>query len=366
MKKRMLIMLGAVVVFVVAIGGWKLLQVRAAMAAGAQFAPPPAAVTTTIVKRERWQPTLKAVGSLKAVNGVTISTDLAGIVSEIAFQSGASVKKGELLIRLDSKQEEAQLRSAEAKLDWARVSLDRQRDLKASGTASQSEYDSAESGFRQAVAAVDEARALIARKTIVAPFDGLLGIRQADLGQYLDVGAPIVQLESVEPIHVEFAFPQQDLDQVAIGKKIQLKAAGVTGAQFEGEITAIESRLDAATRNITIQGTVPNAESKLRPGMFVNVEVFLPEKEVVAIPVSAISYAPYGDSVYIVKGGKEAQQHFVKLGTTRGDQIEVISGVKEGDEVVSSGAFKLRNGMPVHVDNSVQPGNEGQPNPPNT
>ncbi|MEI6082884.1 MAG: efflux RND transporter periplasmic adaptor subunit [Verrucomicrobiota bacterium] len=365
MKKRMFIMLGGVLLFVAAIGFYKYTQIRKGMAMMQSMQMPPAAVTTVVVKRERWQPALRAVGSLKAVNGVAVSTDLPGIVAQLAFQSGAVVKKGDLLIKLDSQQEEAQLRSAEARRDLAKLNLDRQKELVASGAVSQSNLDTADSEYRQAAAAVDEARVLIARKNIVAPFDGRLGIRQVDLGQYLNVGAPIVQLESVDPIHVELAVPQQNLAQVAVGKKLRLKVTGLGDEQFEGEVTAIEPRLDEATRNVMVQGTVPNAAGKLQPGMFVDVEVFLPEQDVLSIPASSISYAPYGDSVFIVKDGKTVAQQFVKLGATRGDQITVVSGVKEGDEVVSSGAFKLRNGIPVQVNNSVQPSNDANPNPPN-
>jgi len=371
---RMLIMLGVVGLFVLAIGGWKVSQIHDAIAQQAKFAPPPTAVTTAVAKRGRWQPVLSAVGSLRAVNGVTVSTDLAGIISEISFQSGSPVKKGDLLVKLDTKQEEAQLRAAQARLDWAKVSLERQRSLVGDGAVSRSDFDSAESEFHQATAAVDDARALISRKTITAPFDGLVGIRQVDLGQYLNVGAPIVALQSVDPIYVEFALPQQNLDQVAVGKKLHLKAAGIAGEQFEGEITAINSRVDESTRNITIQGTVGNSDHKLRPGMFVNVDMLLPEQDVLSIPASSISYAPYGDSVFVVrdkpgpdgKPVKEVQQQFVKTGSSRGDQVSVLSGVAAGDEVVSSGAFKLRSGIPVQVNNSVQPGDNPNPNPPNT
>ena len=373
MTKRMLIMLGLMLLFILVIAAWKVWQIRTGMAQAAKFAQPPTAVTTAVAETERWQPVLSAVGSLKAVNGVTVSTDLAGIISQIAFLSGATVKKGDLLVKLDSLQEEAQLHSAEARRNLAKLSLDRQRNLRSSGAVSQSDYDSAESEFNQAAAAVDEANALIARKTITASFDGLLGIRQVDLGQYLNVGAPIVQLQSTDPIYVNFALPQENLEQIAVGKKLRVSATGVASNQFEGEITAIDSRLDESTRSIMIQGTVRNAEGRLRPGMFVNVEALLPEKDVISIPSSSISYAPYGDSVFIVKEkrgpdgkpGKEAQQQFVKTGPSRGDQVSIVSGVKEGDEVVSSGVFKLRSGIAVLVNNSVQPDNEANPTPPN-
>jgi membrane fusion protein, multidrug efflux system len=373
MTKRMLTMLGLMLLFIVVIGAWKVWQIKTGIAMAAKFAPPPAAVTTAVAKTERWQPVLGAVGSLKAVNGITVSTDLAGIISQIAFHSGATVKKGDLLVKLDSSQEEAALHTAEARRDLAKLSLDRQKDLRSSGAVSQSDYDSADSEFRQASGVVDAASALIARKTIVAPFDGILGIRQVDLGQYLDVGAPIVPLQSTDPIYVNFSLPQENLEQIAVGKKIRVKANGISGDQFEGEITAIDSRFDESTRNITIQGTVANAENRLRPGMFVNVEVVQPEQDVVSIPATSISYAPYGDSVYVIKDiqgpdGKSFKgvlQQIVKTGPTRGDQVSILSGVKAGDEVVSSAPFKLRSGIPVKVDNSVQPGNEANPTPPN-
>ncbi len=373
MTRRMLAMLGLMLLFIVAIGSYKVWQIRTGMAMAAKFAPPPAAVTTAIAKTERWQPVLSAVGSLKAVNGITVSTDLAGIISQISFKSGATVKKGDPLVKLDTQQEEAALHAAEARQNLAKISLGRQRTLQSSGVVAQSEYDAAESEFNQATAAVDAAHALIARKTIVAPFDGLLGIRQVDLGQYLDVGAPIVQLQSTDPIYVNFALPQESFEQIAVGKKLRVKVNGVTGNQFDGEITAIDARLDESTRNLTIQGTVANAENRLRPGMFVNVEMLQPEQDVISVPASSISYAPYGDSVFIVKqkpgaDGKpaaEVEQQVVKTGPSRGDQVSILSGVKEGDEVVSSGVFKLRGGIPVQVNNSVQPENEANPNPPN-
>jgi len=377
MIKRMTFMLVAFVLLVVALGGYKYLQVKAGMAKFAKFGPAPAAVTSTVVKAQTWQPVLSVVGSMRAVNGVLVSTDLAGIVSRIAFESGSDMKKGDLLVKLDTQQEEAQLHSAQARRDLARISLERQRDLIAKKAVAQSDYDAAESEFRQADAAVEEARAMIARKTIVAPFDGLAGIRQVDLGQYLNVGATIAPLQSLDPIYVEFSIPQQNFDQVAQGKKVRVRADGIEGREFEGEITAIDSKVDESTRNVTIQATVGNPDHKLRPGMYVSVDVLLPEQaSVVAIPATSINYAPYGDSVFIVKDaaepgtdgkrGKEVVQQFVKLGASRGDQVEVLTGVKPGDEVVTSGVFKLRSHAAVLINNSVKPGDELNPNPPDT
>ncbi len=371
----MIVMLVLVLLFIAGIAVWKVFQIKAAIAMGAKFAPPPAAVTTTRAKTVTWQPVLNAVGSLKAVNGVVVSTDLPGIVSQISFESGVEVKKGDLLLKLDTRQEEAQLRSAEAKWDLTKANLDRQRSLVSKNVAAQSDFDTATSESRQAAAAVEDAKALIARKTILAPFDGLLGIRMVNVGQYLNVGASIVPLQSLDPIYVEFAVPQQQMGQIAVGKKLRFTVSGISGQAFEGEITAIDSRVDESTRNITVQGTVPNADRKLRPGMYADIEVILPEnKGVIVLPASSINYAPYGDSVFIVTNGKlpdgtaarVVEQHVVKLGATRGDQVAIASGLKGGEEVVTSGVFKLRGGAPVQVNNSVQPGDEPNPKPPET
>jgi membrane fusion protein (multidrug efflux system) len=373
MWKRMLVMLLVAFLGITGIAFWKITKVRAAIAEHAHFAMPPSAVTTVVVKGQTWQPVLSAVGSLKAVNGVTVSTDLAGIVSEINFESGAAVKKGDLLIKLDTQQEEAQLHATEAKLEQMRLDLERKRDLIAKKTISPSDWDSAQSEFRQSEAAVDAAKAVIARKHIVAPFDGYLGIRQVNLGQYLNPGAAIVPLQSLDPIYVEFNLPQQNLGQLAVGKKLRIHTEDMEGEGFAGEINAIDSKVDDATRNVMVQGTAHNPDHKLRPGMFVKVEVLLPETSgVLAIPVSSINYAPYGDSVYVVrpasdgKPGQEVEQQVVKLGPKRGDQVSVLSGLKDGDEVVTSGVFKLRPHAPVQVNNAVQPDNSLAPKPKDT
>jgi len=387
MWKRMLIMLVIVGMIAAALKGWDVFKHKMMTKIFAQMTPPPPAVTTLVAKGQTWQPVLNAVGSLKAINGVQVSTDLAGIISEIAFESGKLVKKGDLLLKLDIKQEEAQLRAAEARFDLAKVSLARKQDLLDKKAAPQADYDAAAAEARQAKAAMEEVQAVIERKTIHAPFDGLLGIRQVNVGQYLNAGVPIVALESCDPIYVEFNLPQQHLQQIALHKKMRLVAPGVSDKEFQGEITAIDSRVDEATRNIQVEATVPNPEGKLRAGMFVNVELLLPEQPgVLTLPASSINYAPYGDSIFIVKKGtskdgkpqKQALQQFVKLGASRGDQITILSGLKEGDEVITSGVFKLRSNepvetkgaapmpQPVNINNEVQPGNEQKPNPADT
>ena len=365
MLKRMLIMLALVGLFIAGIGAVKVSQIRRDIELAMRSAPPPPAVSTAVAAKERWQRSLGAIGSLRAVDGVTVSTDLAGIVSEIAFRSGSRVKKGDLLVRLDSREEEAQLRAAEARRDLARAELGRNRSLAASGTLSKSGWDTSETELRQAAAAVDEARALIARKTITAPFDGQVGIRQVDQGQYLNVGAPIASLQSVDPVRVQFSIPQQSLEHVSVGRKIQLTAAGLGDQTFPGEVTAIDSRLDESTRNLLVEGTVPNRGGVLRPGMFVKVSLLLEEEEVVSLPASAIHHAPYGDSVFVVREGLVREQ-FVKLGPGRGDRVPVLSGLDGGEEVVSAGVFRLRSAMAVVVNNKVQPRNELEPTPPNS
>jgi membrane fusion protein (multidrug efflux system) len=342
------------------------------MAMGALMAPQPTAVSTLRVQPQSWQPVLSAVGTLRSVNGTTLSTDLAGIISKIGFESGTPVKKGDLVVELDTQQEQAQLQAEQAKLDFAKLDLARKRDLIAKKAIAPSDLDTAETSLRQADAMVQSAKALIARKRIVAPFDGVIGIRQVSPGQYLNPGAMIAPLQSFDPIYVEFSLPQQHLSSLSLGKKLHVVASGVE-ANFDGEITAIDSRIDESTRNIVVQGTIANPEQKLRSGMFVNVEVLLPAQEgVLAIPSSAISYATYGDSVFVVKdapasGGKPqkvVQQVTVKLGPTRGDQVAVLSGLKPGDEISTAGVFRLQNGAPVQINNSVQPENELNPKPP--
>ena len=380
----MIIMLVAMTGILGGLAYLKFRSIQAGIAMGAKFAQlPPTPVTTVVVKSQTWQPVLSAIGSLRAVNGVTVSTDLAGIVSRINFESGTMVKKGDLLVALDTHQEEAQLRSAQARYGLAKLELERKRDLVQKKAVSETEWDTAESMVQQMEAAMDETKALIARKQITAPFDGVLGIRQANLGQYLNPGAAVVSLQSLDPIYVEFSLPQQHFNDLATGKAIRVKVPGLAEAAFQGEITAVNSLVDEATRNITVQGTISNPGHRLRAGMFVNVEVLLAEKTgVLTVPSSAIAYAPYGDSVYVVHDKKDGQgkvvtgpdgkplkelaQQTVRLGPNRGDQVSVLDGLKEGDEVVTSGTFKLRPDMPVVVDNRVQPGNELDPKPADT
>jgi membrane fusion protein (multidrug efflux system) len=372
MTKRMFLMLGAMAVFILAVGSVKFFQIKAAIAQASSFQPPPEAVTTLVAGQEQWPATLSAIGSVAAVRGVTVSADLAGIVEEITFDSGRTVQAGQVLVRLDTRQEQAQLAAAEAQRDLARLNLDRARGLHAEGIVAQSEYDRVSAEHKQAEARVGEIRATIARKQIRAPFSGVLGIRQVNLGQYLSGGDPIVPLQAIHPIYVNFAVPQQDVAQLGVGEEVRVSVEGLAGPPPTGRITAIDSVIDEGTRNVNVQATLANPGERLRPGMFVKVNVVLgTSRPVIALPASAISYAPYGDSVFVVedvKGPKGetyrgVRQQFVKVGEGRGDQVAVVSGLEAGAEIVTSGAFKLRNGAAVRVNNEVQPANDRAPKP---
>ncbi|MGH7535334.1 MAG: efflux RND transporter periplasmic adaptor subunit, partial [Gemmatimonadales bacterium] len=307
-----------------------------------------------------------------AVQGVTVSADLPGIVDRVAFDSGKTVQAGEVLVELDTRQEQAQLTAAEAQRDLARLNFDRMADLRRQGITSQSDYDRTAAELKQTEARVGEIRATIDRKKIRAPFTGLLGIRQVNLGQYLQAGDAVVPLQSLQPIYVNFSVPQQEAAKARAGGAVRVSFEGMAGAELTGRITAVDSIVDSATRNLQVQATFGNADGRLHPGMFVQAQVVLSAgSPVVALPASAISYAPYGDSVFIVgdvrgPGGQTyrgVRQQFVKLAGSRGDQVAVASGVKAGEEVVTSGAFKLRNGAAVHVRNEIQPANEAAPKP---
>jgi membrane fusion protein (multidrug efflux system) len=375
MAKRMIVMLTVTALFIAALGFVKFKQIQTAIAEGAAFQPPPEAVTTIVAQQEEWPSTLSAIGTMAAVQGVTVSADLPGTVERIAFDSGQSVRAGEVLALLDTRQERAQIAAAEAQRDLARVNFERMQGLLNERVISRAEFDRATAEDRETEARVGEIRATIARKTIRAPFSGVLGIRHVNLGQYLSPGDPIVTLQALNPIYVNFGVPQQTAGQMRVGRQVHITTEDVSGAEFSGRVTAIDSIVDETTRNIQVQATLANPEGKLRPGMFVQTEVVLgASSTAVSLPASAISYAPYGDSVFIVTDLKNpngqtyrgVRQQFVKLGSARGDQVAIISGVNPGDEVVTSGVFKLRNGAAVVVNNKVRPGNNPKPKPENS
>jgi len=370
MAKRMILMLLITAVILGTLGFIKFWQIQQAIGQAASFQPPPQAVTTIVTREETWLDSLRAIGTVAAVQGVTVSADLPEIVQKIAFESGESVRAGDLLVQLDIQQEQAQLLAAEAERDLARLNFERMQGLVKEGAISRAAYDQAAAEQKRTEARVAEIRANISRKTIIAPFSGLLGIRQVNLGQYLSAGDPVVPLQSLDPIYVNFGVPQQDAGQLRIGRAVRVTTG--RGAEYSGRVTALNSVVDEATRNIQIQATLSNPRGALRPGMFVEVDVLLGKgSSVVPLPASAINYAPYGDSVFLVddlKGEngetyKGVRQQFVKLGRTRGDQVAIVSGLEPGQEVVSSGGFKLRAGMAVLVNNSIQPANDKTPHP---
>jgi membrane fusion protein, multidrug efflux system len=375
MAKRMVFTVMILVAIVAALGFVKFRQIQVAIAEGAGFQPPPEAVTTIIAAREEWPATLSVIGTIAAVQGVTVSADLPGIVERIQFESGRAVREGDVLVVLDTRQERAQLQAVEAQRDLARVDFGRMQGLLNERVVSRAEYDRATADQRQTEARVAETVAIIERKQIRAPFSGIVGIRQVDLGQYLSAGDPVVSLQSLHPIYVNFGVPQQAVGQMTLGREVRMTSGDLGGATFTGRVTAIDSIVDEATRNVQVQATLPNPEGKLRPGMFVQTEVVVgANRSVIALPASAVSYAPYGDSVFIVTDLKGAdgstyrgvRQQFVKVEGARGDQVAVVSGVQPGDEVATSGVFKLRNGAAVLVNNKVQPANNPKPKPENS
>jgi len=362
MKKRIIIAVAGLLVIIGFLAGIKVLQIRAMIDQGKKVVPPPETVTASVVRSENWETSLTAIGSLTAVQGVTVSAELAGKVSVISFAAGSSVKKGAVLIRQDTTAEEAQLSGLLAHAKLAGTELDRASKMVKGQIVSQADYDRAVATREQAISQLNCLRTTIAKKTIRAPFSGRLGIRQVNLGQMLHEGDPVVTLQSLDPIFVNFALPQQHLVHLHPGMGVRVTCDAVPGLTVQGRITAINPLVDAETRNVQVQATVENKTETLRPGMFVNVAVSLPvRRTVLSIPATSVLYAPYGDSVFIVesskdqKGGKTLRQQFVRLGERRGDFVAVTSGLGGGENVVTTGVFKLRNGQSVTVDNRHSP-----------
>jgi membrane fusion protein (multidrug efflux system) len=374
-KKRILLALIGLVILIAILGGIKALQIGAMVDQGKKFVPPPETVTSSIVKADSWETALTAIGTLNAVQGVTVASELPGKVVNIAFEAGNAVKKGDVLIKQDTSSEEAQLPGALAQVNLTRLNLERAEQLLAKGMIARVDRDNAVANADQAKALADNIRATISKKTVRAPFSGHLGIRQVNLGQLLREGDPIVTLQSLDPIYVDFTLPQQQFSMVHRGHSVRVTSDALPGVNIEGRVTAISPEVDADTRNIKVEATVNNKGQKLRPGMFVNVRVGLPAKQaVLAIPATAVLYAPFGDSVFVieeakkVKDGKDVKvlrQQFIRLGQKQGDFVAVTSGLKEGENIVSTGVFKLRNGQSVVIDNKLAPDFQKTPSPGN-
>lgn len=370
MKKYLIVIAGLLVVVAI-LGGIKFAQINTLINAPTAF--PPTVVSTVKAEQQIWEQTLSAVGSLEAVQGVMVTADTPGRITHILFAPGSEVAVGEVLIQQDILSEQAQLRAAEASVALAQANLDRITALLRKNVSSKAEFDTAEARYKEVAAQADNIRTSIDKKTIKAPFAGRLGIRQVNIGQDLGTGNPIVSLQAIDPIFVNFYLPQQEFFKLKTGLEVRIKTDAAPGQVFTGKITAINAEIDASTRNVKVQATLANGEQKLLPGMFTNVEVVLPSaSNVLVVPVTAIAYATYGDSIFVVTEQqnettgtveKVAIQQFVRLGLTQGDFVVVENGINAGDEVISAGVFKLRNGAAVDVKNEVQPEYSLHPTP---
>lgn len=395
-KKIILTALGLIVV-VGALAGIKVMQFTAMSAQAANAGPPPESVAVSEVQEVIWQPTIDAVGTITAVQGVTLTAEVPGTIKRIAFESGAIVKAGEVLVELDSVTERAQLQAAEATAELARTNRDRDEALEKSGSIAANQVTTSAATAKQAEAELARLQSIISKKTIRAPFTGRTGLRMINLGQFVGNGDPIVSLQSPDPVYVDFSLPQQRLSDLAVGLEVRVVTDSFPDETYSGRLAAIQPELDQATRNVKLRGELQNPKGQLRPGMFVRAQVVLPRNEkVVVVPATAIMYAPYGDSVFVVgpapapkappdpgaggpvKAKQEqaakpvdpkalvAEQRFVRLGVTRGDFVAITKGIKPGDKVVVTGAFKLRNGAPVVINNELLPALSENPKPNDT
>jgi membrane fusion protein (multidrug efflux system) len=372
MFKKFLIAIGGFLLVVVALGAVKMSQIK--VLTSTPHVQPASAVTSFEVKTVSWQPVINVIGTLAPVEGVTVAADADGIIVKIAAENGATVKAGDTLFELDTSVEVAQLTASEARATLAKLQLDRSTELVEKSSISKSELDASTAQFSQATADVAALKATIERKHVRAPFAGRLGIRLVNLGQFVARGKALAPLQKLDPIYVNFNVPQRQLASLTIGQKVSL-AVDAYKTPFIGKIEAINSEIDASTRNVSVQALLANPQEKLRSGMFAQVEIELPlGKDQVVIPATAIAYAPYGNSVFVIEKMKDAsgkeylgvRQQIVKLGVARGDLVAVEEGVKPGEQVVTAGVFKLRNGAPVQVNNTVQPTASSTPNPANT
>jgi membrane fusion protein (multidrug efflux system) len=376
MKLKPLLLAAALILVVVgSVAGIKALQIGKLIASGDKKGPPVETVSTAEVVAQKWERSVESVGSLRAVQGAELSTESSGVIARILFENGQEVKQGDLLVELDHETESANLRSAEAEADLARTVYERTKRLRGNNTVPQSDLDAAESQLRKSAALVEQLKATISKKQLSAPFSGRLGIREVNLGQFVDNGDTIVSLQALDPIYVDFLLPQQLIAGLSVGERLKLLTDVYPGREFDGKLTAINSQIDPVTRNIRLQGTLQNADGALRPGMFARVLLTLGEAdEVVCIPSTAVITAPYGDSVFVLENEtaedgsarRVARQRFIRAGRARGDFVSVTQGLKPGETIVSAGAFKLRNGTPVEVNNDLAPQPELSPAPPDS
>ena len=379
--KRMIIMVLLVLLLIGLIAGIKVMMVMRMMAG--MKPPPPAVVSTAKAAYQDWQPTLAAVGSLRAVRGADLAFEVAGVVTKVSLKSGDDVKEGQVLVQLNDSNEVAQLRQFEAAAALAEVTFGRARRQLEVKAISQADYDTAVADLKAKQAAVQQQQAVIAKKQLRAPFAGHAGIVTLNPGAYVNSGTTVVTLQQLDPVYVDFNVPQRSLGELKLGQKVALTLDAFPGKTFEGEVNAINPKVDGDTRNVQAEATLPNPDRVLVPGMFAHVAVDVGERQrQLTLPQTAIVYNPYGDTVYVVKPqgevpaattGQKApaattnalvvQQTFVTTGATRGDQVAIVKGVDEGAEIVTSGQVKLKNGAPVTIDNKVQPADNPNPKP---
>jgi len=390
MTKRMLIMIGGVLVLVALLVGGFILHIQKLIAAAPK--PTPQTVTATKVSSQDWQPTLAAVGSVVAVRGVDVTTEIAGLVREIHFKSGQDVRKGDVLVELNADSDKAQLAALEAAAELSATTLKRDKAQFDAQAIAQAQVDSDAADLKSKRALADQQRAIIDKKTIRAPFAGKLGITTVNPGQYVNPGDKIVTLQTIDPIYVDFNLPQKSVGSLQVGQVVNVTSDGFAGTVFPGKITAISPKVDTTTRNVVVEATLSNPKHQLLPGMFANAAVEVGDKKhYLTLPQTAITYNPYGSTVFVVMTADEAaaaaranaasggaasapaqaasgsglvvQQAFVITGETRGDQVAILKGLKEGQQVVTSGQVKLKNGTPIVIDNSVVPANSPNPTP---
>ena len=374
MTKRMIIMLICVGVLLGGLIGFNLFKAHMIKKFMASNAVPSATVTSAVASYQQWQPQLSAVGSLRAVRGVDVTTEVAGLVREIPFNSGQEVKAGQVLVRLNDDSDRAQLASLQASAELAQTVYKRDKaqfDIQAIAKA---QLDADAADLKSKRAQVDQQAALVDKKTIRAPFAGRVGITTVNPGQYINPGDAIVTLQAIDPIYADFYLPQQQLGQLQVGQSIVVDTNAYSSRTFDGKIRSINPRVDNTTRNVQIEATVDNRERKLLPGMYANVKIDAGNVErYLTLPQTAITYNPYGATVFVVKPGEHkdaqgkvmpiAQQVFVTPGPTRGDQVAILKGIVEGTQVVTSGQLKLKNGTPLVIDNRVQPADSPNPTP---
>jgi membrane fusion protein (multidrug efflux system) len=387
MTKRMLIMIGAVVLLVILLGGLYALHIMKLIASIPK--PAPQTVTATKVSSEDWQPALAAVGSVTPVRGVDVTTEIAGLVREIHFKSGQDVRQGDVLVELNADSDKAQLASLEAAADLSATVLKRDKAQFDAQAIAQAQVDADSADLKSKRALADQQKAIIDKKTIRAPFSGKLGITTVNPGQYVNPGDKIVTLQTIDPIYVDFNLPQKSIGALEVGQLVNVTTDGFAGVTFPGKITAISPKVDTTTRNVVVEATFSNPKRQLLPGMFANASVQVGDKKhYLTLPQTAITYNPYGSTVFVVMTADEAaaaaraksngasapaaaasgnglvvQQAFVTTGETRGDQVAILSGLKEGQQVVTSGQVKLKNGTPIVIDNSIVPANSPNPTP---